>query len=194
MSYGMMPFAVKLARVERTFGSRDAAPAAEITAKFHPLLREALGDDEDDLSQEQALFDIIEGHPLREEYGYRYAYVLEMLCWHFGRFLPNGNFCPMGMGRAQHVDRVLTEAGVPSDQFRFVDHLMFRGSPIAIPHPEEFPCIGYIKAKEVGPTLRAVQSVNVSSFDPEMRETLTELRGWLEVCAKSVCDLVCFYH
>ena len=41
-------------------------------------------DDEDEPTLGEALHEIIDGKPLRERYGHKYAYALEMLCWHFG--------------------------------------------------------------------------------------------------------------
>jgi hypothetical protein len=83
---------------------------------------------------------------------------------------------------------------VPRERFSLLDHLIYRGAPIALPEPGDFPFIGYLKAEEVGPALGAVEAADVSMLDRELREAVAEMRGWLGACAASTCDLVCFYY
>ena len=196
MGYGIMPFAVRLLRVERAFGSRDAALVAEITERFEGRFEDddRDADDEDEPTLEMALHEIIEGRPLRDGYGHKYAYVLEMLCWHYGRFLPNAHFSAMHYDWADQVDGELIRAGVPEGTIGLKRHLMHRGAPVAIPEPDDFPFIGFLKAAEVGPALRAVQSADLAAPDPEVRDAVAELRSWLEACGTTARDLVCFYH
>src|SRR4051812_16539745 len=112
MSCGIMPFAVRLIRVERAFGSRDAALASEITEKFeHHFENDDCEDGKPTL--EDALHEIIEGKRMQEDYGHMYGYVLEVLCWHFGKFLPNAHFSAMRLAWADRVDQGLSQAGVP---------------------------------------------------------------------------------
>src|SRR5690349_19100255 len=97
MSYGIQPFAVKLVRVRRAFGSRDASLVAEITGRFDWRFEQddCDEDDEGEPTLEVALHEVVEGRPLRDGYGHKYGYILELLCWHYGTFLPNDLF--MGM-------------------------------------------------------------------------------------------------
>ena len=95
---------------------------------------------------------------------------------------------------ADAVDRALAVAGVPRERFSLLDHLMYRGAPIPIPVPGDFPFIGYLKAEEVGPALGAVESADVTVLDRGLQEAIAEVRGWLGACAASACDLVCFYY
>jgi hypothetical protein len=193
MSYGIMPFGVRLALVKRAFGSGDAALVAEITEEFQDHFEADDGDD-DGPTLEDALHEIIEGRPLQDGYGHKYGYTLELLCWHFGKFLPNEHFSAMHSDWANQVDRGLFQAGVPEETFSLTGHLMFRGSPVPIPERDDFPSIGYLKAAEVGPALRAIKTADLAGLDPEVRDAVGDLRGWLEACSKAVCDLVCFYH
>jgi hypothetical protein len=71
---------------------------------------------------------------------------------------------------------------------------MYRGAPVAIPEPDDFPFIGYLKAAEVGPALRALRAADFAELSPEVREAVAELTGWLEACSRGASDLVCFYH
>ena len=196
MGYGIQPFAVKLIKVERAFGSRDAALVAEITGKFEDQFDDddCDEDDEDEPTLEVALHEIVEGRPLRDGYGHKYGYILEMLCDHFGKALPNGSFSGMHFDWIEEVDRGLIRAGVPEETFGLGRHLIYRGSPVAIPSPDGFPAIGYLKAAEIGPALRAVGTADLASLDPEVGDAVAELRGWLEACSRGAFDLVSFYH
>ena len=60
--------------------------------------------------------------------------------------------------------------------------------------PRDLPAIGYLKAAEVGPALRAVEAADLGAPDPVVREAVAEVRGWLGSSVRSACDLVCFYH
>jgi len=102
-----MPFAVSISRVQQVIGSRDKELAELLKDTFShqfeqdELEDEDVGEDEDEppLPLEEALDEIIEGKELREAQGYKYGTVVEVLCWHFGTFLPNAEFS--GMRRQQ---------------------------------------------------------------------------------------------
>ena len=196
MSYGITPIAVRLAEVRRAFGSRDAVLASAIREEFAYRFEQDRcdEDDEDEPSLDEALYEIIEGKPQRGHYGHKYAYALEMICLHLGERLPDRCLSAMRGEWADAVERALAGSGVPRDVFSLLDHLMYRGAPVAIPVPGDFPFIGYLKSEEVGAALGAVESADVSTLDPELREAVAEVRGWLEACAASACDLVCFYY
>lgn len=117
-----------------------------------------------------------------------------MLCLHFGEYLPNRNFTAMRSSWADAVDLGLTTVGVPEDRLRLINHLMYRGSPIAIPEPLDFPSIGYLLGSEIVPALGALETANLAPLDPDVREAISEVKGWLEVCARSGSDLMCFYY
>jgi hypothetical protein len=193
MGYGIEAFSVRLSRVQRAFGSRDASLVSEITWEFDSYFEPDVFHDEGP-TLEVALHEIIEGKPMQESYGHQYARILKLLCWHFGKYLPNSHFSAMRSEWAKRVDEGLVRAGVPPETFSLWRHLMNRGSPIAIPQPEDWPFIGYLKAAEIGPALRAVKAADLTVLDAQVRDAVGELRGWLEVCSKAVWDLVCFYN
>jgi len=182
MSYGLGPFAVKLARVERVFGCRDVALADAI------LREEAVDDDVD-----EAVRDIIEGRAFRDgpDDGPLYGRALRVLCRHFGRELPTEYFLYDDLVGA--VDEALGRSGIPEETFSVARRLMYRGSPVAIPTPDNFPYIGYLRAHEIGRALRAVGTVDLAALEDEVRGAVAELRSWLETCSTAACDLVCFY-
>src|SRR4051794_3093150 len=109
MSYGISPFAVMLPRVKQSFGGGGETPARQILDEFEDRFDQDRTDpdDEDEPTLEQALHEVISGSPMRENYGHEYGYVLEMLCWHLGEHLPNGNFSPMRSSWADSVDLAL---------------------------------------------------------------------------------------
>ena len=200
MSYGIMPFSVSIARVQQAFGSRDRALAESLKDTFSQHFEQDAdkdeGEDDDDepLTLEEALDEIIEGKELRKAQGHQYGTVLEILCWHFGTLLPNEAFSGMRWEWADEIEEALTEAGVPSEVFALQGHLMCRGAPLAIPAPEDFPSIGFLKLAEIGPALQAIESADIASLDPEQQEAVVEITDWLEACIKAQTDLVCFYH
>jgi hypothetical protein len=196
MSYGITPIAVRLSQVNQAFGAGDDLLSRLILERFaHRFERDRTDpDDEDEPTLKQALHEIIDGTPLRKNYGHKYAYILEMLCQHYGQFLPNQNFTAMDSDWAETVDLGLTTAGVPEEQLRLNNHLMCRGSPIRIPEPDDFPSIGYLREAEISPALGALETANFSRFDLDVQEAVKEVRGWLEVCSRAGCDLVCFYY
>ncbi len=192
MSYGIQPFAVKLMRVRRAFGSRDAALVAEITGRFDWRFEQ---DDceEDEPTLEVALHETIEERPLRDGYEHKYGYVVELLCWHYGTFLPNEHFMGIRHQWAEEVDRGLIRAGVPEEVFGLRRHRMFQGSPVDIPSPDDLPSIGYLTASEGVPALRSLRAADRAVLDTEVGAAAVQLTGWLETCSRSACDF-CFYH
>jgi hypothetical protein len=186
MSYGITPVAVRLSQVEQAFGCRDDLLNRLISEQFdYRFDRDRTDpDDEDEPTLKQAFNEILDGTPLRRNYGHKYAYILEMLCLHFGAQLPNQNFTAMDSSWADTVDLGLTTAGVPEEQLRMINHVMYRGSPIRIPEPDDFPSIGYLRGAEIGPALGALETANLSSLDSEVRKAIGEVKGWLEVCSR----------
>lgn len=126
----------------------------------------------------------------------QFGYALEFLCRHFGERLPNREWSAMPSGSrwVETVDRGLAAAGVPENVLRVGRHLMNRGAPIAIPEIEDFPGIGYLKLAEVKTAQEAFGKANLAaSKNKEVLPSIQELQGWLQTCADSGRDLVCFY-
>jgi hypothetical protein len=197
MSYGIMPFAVSIAQVQEVFGSHDQALANELKHRFATLFEQDEDYDDEDgeaLSLEQALGEIIDGQELPPEFGHKYGYAVKILCEHFGRHLPNEAFSSVGSEWIDEIEDVLADSGVSSVDFSLQEHLMYRGSPVPIPRPDDFPAVGYLKLNELAPALRAMQGANFTTAEAEHREALAEVQSWLETCIELKSDLVCFYH
>ena len=63
--------------------------------------------------------------------------------------------------------------------------LVYGGSPIHIPEPDDYPCIGCWSADNVAAALKAFESLDTSALDPGIAETLAQMHGWLKEAAKS---------
>jgi hypothetical protein len=90
-----------------------------------------------------------------------------------GQFLPNDAWMPIRFDFFDHVDQALVQAGAGDISVRA---MVFGGLPMPLPPPDDFPGMGYTST--VDAAARVVEQVG----------------GWLQVCANSGQDLVCFYH
>lgn len=197
MSYMISAYSASIEKVQKAFGSHDSALAASLkkrfTSRFEQDAAEKDEDYDEEPSLEQALEEIIDGKALQAGFGHKYGWVLEMLCNHFGALLPNECYWGMRSAWAEEVEEALGRAGIPPDQFSLLNHLMYRGSPVKIPTPDDFPAIGYMKVSELPLALRAIEAANLSSLDEEHKRAVLELRNWLEACLNAQSDLICFY-
>jgi hypothetical protein len=93
------------------------------------------------------------------------------------------------------LDRALQEAEVQASVFSITDHLVERGAPVAIPRSTEFPSVGYVRHAEVAGVLEALRPLPLPARgdDEDPAVYLADVRAWLERCAASGRDLVCFY-
>lgn len=194
MSYGITPIAVQLSKVTRLLGSGDLSLLPAIRSRFAFRFEDPLWDEEAEVSLEGALQDLLLGKELHPDYGHLYAYAYELLCWHLGEHLSNECWSAMRGAWADTVDEALASAGVSKQVFGINNHLMFRGAPIQIPEPADFPFMGYLLASEVPLALKEIRSADLTSLGREVREAIEELRGWLETCQERGCDLMCFYY
>jgi hypothetical protein len=146
---------------------------------------------------------LIMGEELDRRAGFKYAYVLECLCRHFGEELAHDNWCDVrgGSGWFQDLDRTLREAGVPPQTLSVSRHLVERGPPIPIPRYDDFPYVGYLIRAEIKAALQALSAARIDDIgdegeeddEPWLPDALEDMRGWLRECLDSHRDLVCFY-
>ncbi len=137
MSYGIMAFAVDLDQIKAVIGSKDEQLLSRLqqslSAKLFRLVAE--GEEGESLTGSTVLGQLIRGEEYDRSwyYAHVYGYVLKYLCDHFGRSLPNSEWCPMRGEWAATVDEALEKAGVPPSLFRVGSLLMHRGAPVDIP-------------------------------------------------------------
>jgi hypothetical protein len=208
MSYGITPIAVSLHEVEnviggdtksggllsRLLGSPSSSLIKTIKREYAHRFEQddVLEDDEPTL--QQALADLLAGKELDTSYGHKYAYALELLCDHFGEFLDNSAWSAMRGEWAEQVHEAMKQADIDQQTLSVNDHLMYRGAPITIPEPGDFPFMGFLRKNEIGKAAQAIDSSDLSEMDEEVQESVMQIRGWLERCEQLKCDLVCFYY
>jgi hypothetical protein len=127
--------------------------------------------------------------------GFKYVGVFRCLCRHFGRGLKHDRWCDLRRGSAwlRELDGVLRAAGVPARSLSVRTHLRDRGAPVRIPPSSESPAVGYLRGPEVARALGALDRADFSGAEELARQYVADVRAWLRTCARSRCDLVCFY-
>ncbi len=131
-------------------------------------------DDEDELSEEQAVADLIAGHFSRPASSYGYG--LQCLCQLLGVKL--GVIPGKGRLKALKVDTPLAEPR----------------SPTALPEVDDFPHLSYLSAEEVAQEARRIEAMDLaypkSSAIEEDRRTLLQ---YLQAAAREGHAVVSFY-
>jgi hypothetical protein len=195
MSYAIHPYAVSLPALKKCVGSRDAQLLATLIRKFSAEFDDIDELDEEAVSVERALTQLVMGEKLDEWSGFKYAYGLKFLCEHIGNLLTNRHWSAVGWEWIEDVDKVLSALGIEEKVFRVGSHLSTRGAPIPLPRIVDFPAIGYLLEAEIAKVATELTRVRDADIDDEeIRESVGEIRKWVDHCTRSHKDLVCFYH
>jgi hypothetical protein len=199
VSQHLTPIAVDLDTVHSAVGSRDTALMGKIRGRFYAeskridrLLKDAIDPDEEPLTTGDILRHLITGEPYREDAGFAYGYCLELVCRQLGRALDNSAWSAKRGGWFDAVAAALRDAGVYSSALS-IEALAFRGAPVPLPHIDDFPSIGYLTKAEIGTARAALAAADLSRAPAEEATAIRQLREWLDTCAESNRDLVCFY-
>src|SRR5262249_37720149 len=125
------------------------------------------------------------------------------LCTYLGKIPKHDSWCSLGgaSGAVQKVDAVLKKAGVEPDVFSVSGFLVGRGAPVAMPEPDNFACIGYLKRGEIRRVFGLLDPAKIEAairgaspdYQDWLRDAVCELRDWLKACVKAERDLICFY-
>lgn len=185
MSTGIMPYLVPAAELLAACGSGDRRLADEIAeqqpgrlAELDERFRDRDEDDDRDLERREtlgAIVEILEGNPRVSHLGHVYGYAFECICDQLGRMLPNSY---VG-GRSSWIERVdgnLARLGLGVR----LERLIYRGPPIRLPEPDDYPFIGYWTGAEVTEAAGAIEGLDLSTPDSEEAGALREIRGWLD--------------
>ncbi|HVK12818.1 MAG TPA: hypothetical protein VM597_28965 [Gemmataceae bacterium] len=148
-----------------------------------------------------ALVHLILGGSMDPSKGYKYGYALCHLCEHLGRVPDHDSWCSIRSRSVEAVDAVLKKAGVKPKTFSVEGHLQYRGAPVAIPAPDDFPAIGYLTRDEARTLLPLLDPAKIDAairnapddYQEWLETAIGELRAWLEACVKTDRDLICFY-
>jgi hypothetical protein len=182
MSSTVTVYAVSVDRLKQVVGSGDQAlidAIVEGQADFLASIDEI--DDEAERTCAEAVADLVNGETSDDAPGYLYGYALETICRHVGQELPNISGISRASQWIEKIDAVLTSKGVP---LRF-SNLVYDGTPIPIPEPDDSPSIGQWPAGKIPAALAAIQSIEPAGIDNDMDETFAQMRGWFERAAKT---------
>src|SRR5262249_16573737 len=153
-----------------------------------------------ELTTGAALVHMILGGKPDPSQGYKYGYALCSLCKHIGEVPEHDSWCTIRNAAFQAVDAVLKKAGVSPKAFSTSRFLLDRAPPVAITKADDFPSIGHLNRQEVRQILKLLDPAKLEAAIESSKESewlhsaISELRAWLETCAKTDRDLVCFYY
>ena len=195
MSYAIHPYAVSVDAIKKTLGSNDRRLLKKLIKRFRgdfPGIDEL---NDEAVTVEKAISDLIMGAQLDESSGFKYGYALKFLCEDLGAMLTNAHWSAMGWDWIEDVDAELNRLGLDADTFRVEPHLTTRGAPISLPQINDFPSIGYLLEAELAKASLAFADIKYDGLmDDEIRDSITEIRKWFDTCPRKHVDLVCFYH
>ena len=180
MSSSINVYAVPLERLRQVVGSRDQT-VIDAIVEGHEDFLSSIDDIDDDaeLSCADAVAELINGELSEDAPGYLYGYAVEAICSHVGEALPN--ICPIAGASdwIEEVDALLEGKGIPIR----LNGLVYGGSPVSIPEPDDYPFIGSWSAAELAAAKTAFDNADLTDVDPEMAETLQQMRRWVEAAA-----------
>jgi hypothetical protein len=186
-------YAVADERLKQVVGSRDKALADAIVASQEHLLSSVDEiDEESELKAADALRELIDGQLSGDGGGYLYGYALKAICAHIGQELPEISGVAGASDWMNEVDGVLESKGLPMT----LNALVYGGSPVEIPEPDDYPFIGKWDASKVPAALASFRAADLSDVeDDEIAETITQMRQWLEAAAqKAGTSLIGFLY
>jgi hypothetical protein len=182
MSSAIDVYAVPDERLKRAIGSRDRALADAVFAAHRDFFSDVDEiDDESELKAVDALRELIDGQPSGNGGGYLYGYALKAICAHLGEQLPNVWGIAGASDWIEEVDRNLAAKSLPLK----LSDLVYGGSPVPIPEPDDYPFIGRWAAGDVARAVPAFRAANLSGIDSRIAETINQMRSWLERAVKS---------
>lgn len=189
MSYCLTVYAVSVEHLQRVLGSRDEKLIQRIAEEndyFFSRIDEI--DDEAGLSCADALTQMIRGEVSDDAPGYLYGYALKAICAAVGSELP-AIYDIVGTGDwSDEVDQALKQAGAPVR----LTQLMYGGSPVPIPEPDDFPSIGNWSPAQVQAASAALKIADLAG-DTEMAHTLRQIQGWSDIaCNQPQTSLIGF--
>ncbi|WP_063128689.1 DUF7691 family protein [Nocardia fusca] len=185
MGYGVMVYAVEIEMVRAP--SKYLADPQDYFARMMNLRRPT----DTPEGFDEALAELFFSRPFTGDEGSVYGYALEWLCERFGSPLKNAHWYPVGLSWLDTVRRALGEVGVQFDP----SDLVYSRSPVLLPDIVDFPGIGHLTNVEVKPLAQVLGAADLSAVaDRQIRESIAEMQGWIQYCAKINSDLVGFFH
>jgi hypothetical protein len=136
----------------------------------------ALGEPQDDITEDQALEELIAGKITQPRNASTYGYALENLCQAMGKFLD-----AVGTDRLRSL-----KLKTPLSKTR---------SPVKLPKSEDFPYISFLDEQELRDEVARLRTVDLA--DPNDPENEEERKYFLQLLEQAValnCGIVGFYH
>lgn len=187
MSSSITVYAVSLDRLRQLIGSRDQSFVDEVHRSMKRFLsRVDEIDDEAELKCGEAVAELIHDR-LSDGPGYLYGYALKAICATAGTELPNIPQITDATGWIDEIDKLLTRLDVPLR----MKSLVFRGSPVPIPEPDDYPCLGFWTEAEIAAALPALRALNPDDAGEES-DTLIQIREWIAKTASTHHAIVGF--
>lgn len=193
MSYGFMVYSIDLDKFTAAFASKDDKLRRMISGRFKGEFKsydESQG--EGALSLRDALRQLIMGDALDPRCGSTYAYASKLICEHFGKFMPNAPLYPIPLSLIDEVDDALRVMGV----FEAVSlsSLSYRGLPVELPRPDDFPMTGYLSTDEVRIAHERLGSATYGGDNRDISEAIDCIRDMLQLASDRGHAMMSFFH
>jgi hypothetical protein len=195
MGYGFMVWAVDTDRLKQVAGSKDEKLRRMIGGRFKrdiARLDDMFSDEIEGGAPNtyETLRQIVDGAVPEGARGAIYRYAFKLLVEHFGTALDNGPVYPWNSQDFGPIDAALAAMNVP---FK-MDTLQFSGLPVSLPHPDDFPCTGWVHADTVKKVNDAFAAAPAADMDPDTAEVVACLRNFFKVAASKQRGLVSYYY
>lgn len=180
MSSSITVYAVSLEQLKQVVGSRAQQLIDSILNEQEGFLS-SIDDIDDgvDMTCAEAVAALINGERPDDAPGYLFGYALEAVCSTLGDELPNISQIAGAADWIEEVDALLERKGIPVR----LEQLVYYGSPVPIPEPDDYPFIGIWPASLLAAASTSFQTVDLSDVEPRMAETLQQLAGWVKVAS-----------
>lgn len=193
MSSAVYVYSVPVSRLRAAPGSKDPELLAALDSlggffKTIDKLAENLDeDDERPPTCATAYRRIIQGGPYADRFGYVYGYAYEGLCLALG-VQAERCWIPIA-GSADWFREIDAALGALAIGLKVTD-LLYRGSLIDIPTPDDFPGLGWWTAEEAAAAVTAFQAVDLKRLtgeagnpDQGVADAIEDIRSWVAAAA-----------
>lgn len=158
---------------------RKATPHTQFSGEVMCTSDEDLahGDDDDEITDDEAAAELVEGQVSQPDAGHQYGYGLERLCELLGSHLATIEG-KRGMLKSLDLATLLSK----------------ERSPVRLPRRDDFPGIGYLTAEEVKREVERLRRLDLSHPDDEVEEDRKTFLRCLQRALKKRAGVVAFYY
>jgi hypothetical protein len=182
VSSGISVYAVDVERLKAVLGAVNQPLVDALYAEQEGFLDSIDAIDEDaPVYCIEAVVHLLNDEPDEDVPGYLYGYALQAICAHIGEELPDVGDIVGASDWIEEVDAALKKKRVP---IRLSD-LVYGGSPVPIPEPDDYPFIGHWPADKLPAALAALRQADPADLDDETAEAFKRIGEWLEAAART---------